>query len=242
MSSATAGRLAGKIAVVTGASRGIGRAAAIRLAAEGARIVALARSVGGLEELDDAIRRDGGAPATLVPVDLGALERIDPLGPQLLQRFGHVDILVANAAMLGSIGPIGHHDPKLWEDVFRVNVHANWRLIRTLEPLLRRSESGRAIFVTSGAATQPLAYWSAYAASKAALDQMVKVWAKELADTTVRVNLLSPGATRTGMRAHAFPGEDPAKLKPPEALADLFVALAAPDCARHGEIVAYAST
>lgn len=233
------GRLAGRIAVVTGAARGIGRAVALRYAAEGAQLVAISRSVGGLEELDDAVRGAGGKPAVLVPLDLGELDRIDPLGPQLFQRFGRVDILVGNAALLGSLGPIGHHDPKLWDEVFRVNVHANWRLIRTLEPLLRRAEAGRAIFVTSGAATRAMAYWSAYCASKAALDHMVRVWAAELADTPVRANLLSPGATRTTMRANAFPGEDPQSLKPPEALAELFVELAEPACRRHGETVTW---
>jgi NAD(P)-dependent dehydrogenase (short-subunit alcohol dehydrogenase family) len=232
------GALAGRVAVVTGASRGIGRAVARHFAREGAQIVAISRSVGGLEELDDELRALGAPPALLVPLDLAALDRIDPLGPQLYQRFGHVDILVANAALLGTLGPIGHHDPKLWDEVFQVNVHANWRLIRTLDPLLRRAEAGRAIFVTSGAATRPMAYWSAYCASKAALDQMVRVWAAELASTNVRANLLSPGATRTTMRATAFPGEDPASVKPPDALGDLFLELALPSCTRNGETLA----
>ena len=231
------GQLSGRIALVTGASRGIGRAVALRYAAEGAQIVAVARSVGGLEELDDEIQALGAPPALLVPVDLADLDRIDPLGPQLFQRFGRLDILVANAALLGTLGPIGHHDPKLWDEVFRVNVHANWRLIRTLDPLLRRADAGRAIFVTSGAATRANAYWGAYCASKAALDQMIRVWALELERTNVRANLLSPGATRTTMRANAFPGEDPMTLKPPEALCDLFVELALASCQRNGETV-----
>ena len=231
------GQLSGRIALVTGASRGIGRAVALRYAAEGAQIVAVARSVGGLEELDDEIQALGAPPALLVPVDLADLDRIDPLGPQLFQRFGRLDILVANAALLGTLGPIGHHDPKLWDEVFRVNVHANWRLIRTLDPLLRRADAGRAIFVTSGAATRANAYWGAYCASKAALDQMIRVWALELERTNVRANLLSPGATRTTMRANAFPGEDPMTLKPPEALCDLFVELALASCLRNGETV-----
>lgn len=233
----SAGALAGRVAVVTGAARGIGRAVALRFGREGAQVVAVSRSVGGLEELDDELRALGAPPALLVPLDLAALDRIDPLGPQLYQRFGRVDVLVANAALLGTLGPIGHHDAKLWDEVFQVNVHANWRLIRTLEPLLRRAEAGRAIFVTSGAATKPMAYWSAYCASKAALDQMVRVWAAELASTNVRANLLSPGATRTTMRATAFPGEDPMTLKPPEALCDLFVELALPSCTRNGETI-----
>lgn len=231
------GQLSGRIALITGASRGIGRAVALRYAAEGAQIVAVARSVGGLEELDDEIQALGAPPALLVPVDLADLDRIDPLGPQLFQRFGRLDILVANAALLGTLGPIGHHDPKLWDEVFRVNVHANWRLIRTLDPLLRRADAGRAIFVTSGAATRANAYWGAYCASKAALDQMIRVWALELERTNVRANLLSPGATRTTMRANAFPGEDPMTLKPPEDLCDLFVELALASCLRNGETV-----
>lgn len=231
------GQLSGRIALVTGASRGIGRAVALRYAAEGAQIVAVARSVGGLEELDDEIQALGAPPALLVPVDLADLDRIDPLGPQLFQRFGRLDILVANAALLGTLGPIGHHDPKLWDEVFRVNVHANWRLIRTLDPLLRRADAGRAMFVTSGAATRANAYWGAYCASKAALDQMIRVWALELERTNVRANLLSPGATRTTMRANAFPGEDPMTLKPPEDLCDLFVELALASCLRNGETV-----
>ena len=229
--------LAGRVAVITGASRGIGAAVARRIAAEGAHVVLIARTVGGLEEADDAIRAEGGS-ATLVPLDLAELDRIDPLGPLLLERFGRLDILVANAAILGTLGPLSHHDVKLWEEVFRVNVTANWRLIRTLEPLLKLSDAGRAIFVTSGAAQLAPAYWGAYAASKAALEAMVRVWAAELARTSVRVNLLNPGPIRTSLRAHAFPGEDPATLRPPDAIARTFVDLASPLCGRHGEIVA----
>ena len=229
-------RLSGRIAVVTGASRGIGAAAAKRLAAEGAHVVLVARTVGGLEEMDDAIKSVGGS-ATLVPLDLRELDRVDSLGPSLYQRFGKLDILVGNAGLLGTLGPLSHHDPKLWDQVLAVNVTANWRLIRTLEPLLRRADAGRAIFVTSGAAHKALPFWGAYATSKAALEAMVKSWAAELEKTNVRINLVSPGPVRTAMRAEAFPGEDPASLRPPEAIADLFVELALPSCTRNGEVV-----
>ena len=229
-------RLAGRIALITGASRGIGAAVAKRFAAEGAHVVLVARTVGGLEEVDDAVRA-AGASATLVPLDLLDLDRIDPLGPALYERFKKLDILVGNAGMLGTLGPLSHHDAKLWDDVIKVNLTANWRLIRTLEPLLKRSDAGRAIFVTSGAARFAQAYWGAYSTSKAALETMVKTWAAELEKTNIRVNLLSPGIVRTAMRAAAFPGEDPARLRAPEAITDSFVDLATPDCARSGEIV-----
>jgi NAD(P)-dependent dehydrogenase (short-subunit alcohol dehydrogenase family) len=230
------GRLAGRIAVITGASRGIGAAVAKRFAAEGAHVVLIARTVGGLEELDDAIKGAGGG-ATLVPLDLRELDRIDPLGPALYERFGKLDILVGNAGLLGTLGPLSHHDAKLWNEVMAVNVTANWRLIRTLEPLLKRAEAGRAIFVTSGAARKAQQFWGAYAVSKAALEMMVRTWAAELATTRVRANLLSPGAIRTSMRADAFPGEDPNTLRPPEAIVDTFIELALPACTRNGEIV-----
>jgi NAD(P)-dependent dehydrogenase (short-subunit alcohol dehydrogenase family) len=230
------GLLDGRIAVVTGASRGIGRAVALRYAAEGAHVIALARTVGALEELDDEIGKIGGS-ATLVPVDLNDLDKLEALGPSLYQRFGKVDIFVANAGGLGTVGPVSHHEPKLWEETFRINVHANFRLIRSLEPALRLSDAGRAIFVTSGAARRNTAYWGAYAASKAALEAMALTWADELANTKVRVNLLSPGPIATRMRASAFPGEDPATLRKPEDIAGAFVDLALPGCTRHGELV-----
>jgi NAD(P)-dependent dehydrogenase (short-subunit alcohol dehydrogenase family) len=229
-------RLSGRVAVITGASRGIGAAVAKRFAAEGAHVVLVARTVGGLEELDDAINGAGGS-ATLVPLDLRELDRIDPLGPALYERFGKLDILVGNAGLLGTLGPLSHHDAKLWNEVMTVNVTANWRLIRTLEPLLRRADAGRGIFVTSGAAQKAEAFWGAYATSKAALEAMVKTWAAELARTPVRVNMLSPGPIRTSMRAQAFPGEDPGTLRPPEAITDTFLELALPSCTRNGEVV-----
>jgi NAD(P)-dependent dehydrogenase (short-subunit alcohol dehydrogenase family) len=229
--------LTGQVAVVTGASRGIGAATAKLLAAQGAHVVLIARTVGGLEEIDDEIRAAGGT-ATLVPLNLSELDRIDPLGPQLFQKFGRVDILVGNAGLLGTLGPLSHHDAKLWDEVMRVNVSANWRLIRTLEPLLRRADAGRAVFVSSAAALNARAYWGAYATSKAALEMMVKTWAAELVETKVRVNLLDPGRTRTAMRAQAFPGEDPNTLPSAETIAALFLPFLLPACTRHGEVVA----
>jgi NAD(P)-dependent dehydrogenase (short-subunit alcohol dehydrogenase family) len=230
-------RLSGKVALITGASRGIGAAVARRMAREGARVVLCARTVGALEDVDDSIRAAGGAPATLVPFDLNNLDAIDPLGPALLARHGGCDIVVANAAILGTPGPLSHHDPKLWDEVMRVNLTANWRLFRTVEPLLRRAEQGRAIVVTSGAAASPPAYFAAYAASKAGLEAMTRSWAAELAATRVRVNLLDPGIVRTSLRAHAFPGEDPQRLADPALVTDAFVDLALPACGQHGEIV-----
>jgi NAD(P)-dependent dehydrogenase (short-subunit alcohol dehydrogenase family) len=230
------GLLHDRVALITGASRGIGAAVAKRFAAEGAHVVLIARTVGGLEEVDDEITALGGS-ATLVPCDITEFDRIDNLGPPLLERFGHLDIFVGNAAILGTMTPLVQYDAKAWQDVFDVNVHANWRLMRVVEPLLRLSDAGRAILVSSAAAKQPKAYWGAYAITKSALETMTLVWAAELANTDVRVNLLSPGATRTEMRATAFPGEDPMTLKTPDAVTDAFLELASPACTRHGEMV-----
>ena len=227
-------RLAGRIALVTGASRGIGAAVARRLAAEGAHIVATARTVGGLEELDDAVKA-AGSTATLVPLDLRDLDKIDPLGPQLHSRFGKLDIFVANAAILGTIGPLSHHDAKLWDEVYKVNVTANWRLIRTLEPLLKLSDAGRAIFLSSAAAQHARAYTGVYASTKAALEALAKSWAAELANTRVRVNIVQPGPQRTAMRAHYMPGEDPMTLPHPDDMTDVYVDLAVPSLTKTGE-------
>jgi NAD(P)-dependent dehydrogenase (short-subunit alcohol dehydrogenase family) len=232
----TEGPLTGRVAVVTGASRGIGAAAAKALAAAGAHVVLVARTVGGLEEVDDAIRSAGGS-ATLVPQDLRKLDEIDRLGPVLAERFRRCDVLVANAAMLGDLSPVAASDPDVWDRTMLVNVTANHRLIRTLDPLLRGSDAGRAVFVTSGVGHRVTPYWGAYAVSKAALEMMVRLYASEVANTPLRVNLLSPGPTRTTMRAAAFPGEDAGALKTPDAISGLFVDLCSPACARHGEIV-----
>jgi NAD(P)-dependent dehydrogenase (short-subunit alcohol dehydrogenase family) len=231
------GRLDGRIAVITGASRGIGAAVAKRFAAEGAQLLLIARTVGALEELDDAIRADGGKQPVLIPHDLRDFDGLDRLGASVHERYGKLDILVGNAGILGPLTPVGHIKPAIWQEVMDVNVTANYRLIRSLDPLLRRSDAGRAVFVTSGAAVNATAYWGPYAVSKAALDILVKTYAAEITKTAVRANLLSPGPIRTAMRAAAFPGEDPQTLRPPEAVADLFVELASPECTRNGEIV-----
>lgn len=233
---AAGGRLSGRIAVVTGASRGIGAAVARLFAAEGAHIVAVARTVGGLEELDDAIRATGGT-ATLVPQDLCELDAIDKLGAALYERYGRLDVLVGNAGVLGSLTPVSHIEPRIWDEAVAINLTANYRLIRSLDPLLRLSDAGRAIFVTSGAARAPRAYWGTYGATKVALEHLVLTWAAEIAKTAVRVNLVNPGATRTAMRAAAMPGEDPQTLPTPDEVAPAFLDLATPDCSRHGEIV-----
>ncbi|MBM3487147.1 MAG: SDR family NAD(P)-dependent oxidoreductase [Alphaproteobacteria bacterium] len=233
------GRLAGRIALVTGASRGIGRAVALRFAAEGAHLILLARTTGGLEETDDLVR--AAAPdrrgATLVPLDLADAAAIEALAPAIAGRFGRLDVLVGNAAILGAATPTGHLDPAIWDRVMAVNVTANWRLVRALEPQLRAGPAGRAIFVTSGAARAVFPYFGAYAASKAALEMMVRVWAAETTKTTLRVNMVDPGVVATALRAQAFPGEDPRTLPAPETVAAAFVDLAAATESRHGETV-----
>lgn len=227
--------LEGRVAVVTGASRGIGRAAAVSLAEAGAHIVALARTQGGLEELDDSIREVGGS-ATLVPVDLTDLEAIDRLGAAIFQRWGKLDILVGNAGILGELSPITHIDQQVWDAVMKLNVTANWRLIRSLDPLLRASDAGRAIFVTSGSAHKCTAYWGVYSISKAALDALVRTYAAETVTTPVRAMLINPGPLATSMRKKAMPGEDQNKLKKPEDLAPHFVTLASPSWTETGKI------
>jgi NAD(P)-dependent dehydrogenase (short-subunit alcohol dehydrogenase family) len=233
-------RLAGRLALVTGASRGIGRAVALEFAREGAHVVLLARTVGALEEVDDEIRGQGGT-ATLVQLDLRKGDKIDALGPTLFQRWGRLDILVGNAGLLGPLSPLPHVTTDAWNDVMAVNVTANWRLIRTCDPLLRRAEAGRVIFVTSGAADGRHAYWGPYAVSKAGLEALARTYAQEVANSAVRVNLINPGPTRTAMRAKAFPGERPETLPTPEDVAPLFVELAAESFTKNGQIVNFAS-
>jgi NAD(P)-dependent dehydrogenase (short-subunit alcohol dehydrogenase family) len=229
-------QLAGRIALITGASRGIGAAVARRYAAEGAHVILIARTVGGLEEVDDAVKAVGGS-ATLLPLDLADGARIDQIGPSIHQRFGRLDIFVGNAATLPPLSPMGHIDAKDWERVVAVNLNANWRLVRTLDPLLRNADAGRAIFVTCAVTTAVFPYWGAYAASKAGLETLARTYAGEVAKTDLRVNLLDPGIVRSKLRAAAFPLEDPAKLRAPDEVTEAFVALGAATCARHGETV-----
>jgi NAD(P)-dependent dehydrogenase (short-subunit alcohol dehydrogenase family) len=231
------GALAGRIALVTGASRGIGRAIATRYAREGADLILTARTVGALEELDDEIRAINGKTSLLVPMDLRNFDTIDQLGAGLYERYGKVDVLVGNAGILGQMSPLTHTEPKAWQEVIDVNLTANWRLIRSIDPLLRQSSAGRAIFVSSGVARDVRAYWGAYAVSKAALEMLVGIYAKEILQTNVRANLIDPGRTRTRMRATAYPGEDPMTLRTPEEIMEPFVRLARADYAGNGEVV-----
>lgn len=227
-------RLAGRIALVTGASRGIGAAVARRFAREGAQVILTARTMGALEEVDDAIRADGGT-ATLAPLNLLKQDGIDPMAASLYERFGKLDIFVGNAAMLGTLSPVAHSDPAKWRQVVDLNLHANFRLIRALDPLLRASDAGRAIFVTSAVARKPVAYWGAYAVAKAGLETLVKLYAAEMAKTTVRANLIDPRVVRTRLRAAAYPGEDAAALPPPESITETFVEMAMPSFDKTGE-------
>jgi NAD(P)-dependent dehydrogenase (short-subunit alcohol dehydrogenase family) len=230
-------RLDGRIALITGASRGLGAAAALAYAKEGAHVVLVARTVGGLEAVDDKIKAIGGK-TTLVPLDMTDGPGLDRLGAALHERFGRLDVLLGNAAMLGTMSPLGHIEPKEFEQVMAVNLTANWRLIRSMDPLLRASDAGRAIFMTSGVSRRVLPFWGAYAVSKAALDMLVGIYAAEVIETRVKVNLYNPGATRTGMRAAAFPGEDPNTLAKPEAHTEGLIQLALPSCELHGQWVA----
>jgi NAD(P)-dependent dehydrogenase (short-subunit alcohol dehydrogenase family) len=232
--------LAGRIALITGASRGIGYATGIALARAGAHVVAVARTVGGLEELDDAVRAAGSA-ATLVPLDMRDYDGLYRLAAALNERHGRLDALVGNAAIAGVPSPLDHIEPKAWDEAFAVNVTANWHLIRAMDPLLRRSDAGRAVFVTSRAATLARAYWAPYSVSKAALDVLARTYAAETSSTAVRVNLLDPGATRTRMRAMVMPGEDPMTLPAPAEVAERIVDLCLPGFAETGKLYEFRS-
>lgn len=234
----TESRLKNRIALITGASRGIGRATAKRLAAEGAHVLLLGRKQKSLEPVYDEIASAGGN-ASLIPLDLQNGAKIDALGPSLYERFGRLDIFVGNAAMLGGLRPLTHVAAKTWDQVLATNLTANWLLIRTLDPLLRRSDAGRVVFVTSsGVAAQGRAYWAPYSVSKAGLETLAKTYANETADSTVKVNAVDPGATATGMRAEAYPGEDPSTIKTADEAARAIVELCLPSVADSGRIAA----
>jgi len=227
--------LSDRIALVTGASRGIGAALALQLAEAGAHVVAVARTVGALEELDDQIRAAGGS-ATLVPLDMKDSDGIARLALAINERYQRLDVLVGNAGILTTPSPLGHIEPKTWDDVMAVNVTANWQLIRTFDPLLKASAAGRAVFITSGLAAMARPYFGAYAVSKAALEVMARTYASECASTKVRVNLFSPGQTRTRMMQTAFPGIDPETLPTAELVAQAIVPLCLPSCTENGKL------
>ena len=227
-------RFDGKVALVTGASRGIGRAIAKALALQGAHVVALARTKGGLEELDDELKALG-AQISLLRLDLREGGQIDNLGPTLYERWQRLDIFVGNAGILGPLSPLGHISEADWTQTLNINVTANWRLLRTLDPILRLSPAGRVLFMTSNASRNCRAYWGPYSVSKAALEALAKTYAHEVQSTPVRVNLLNPGRMRTRMRAKAYPGEDENTVPPPEAIVPLALSLLTEETTANGE-------
>lgn len=229
-------RLENKIALITGASRGLGAAVARAYAREGAHVVLVARTIGALEALDDEIKSQGGV-STLVPLDLMEGDKIDQLGGVIAERFGKLDILVGNAGILGVLSPVAHYDPKIWDKTIATNVTANFRLIRSFDPLLRAAPQGRAIFVTSGYARHASPNWGAYGVSKAALEKLVLTYADEIKHTRVKVNLCDPGVMRTELRAAAMPGEAVENLPLPDEVAEICVTLAEDACSKHGEII-----
>ncbi len=229
-------RLDGRVVLVAGASRGLGAAAAEALAAAGAETIIVARTQGALEALHDRIKAAGGK-AVIAPVDLTDGDAVDRLALGVADRFGRLDALVLSAAILGVLSPIAHVKPEVFEKTVATNLTAHWRMIRNFEALLQRSPAGRAVVVTSGAAAGGLAFWSPYAASKAALEAMTSCWAEEVKSTALRVNLIDPGVMATGLRAEAFPGEDPATIRQPETIAPMIVRLAAAECDLHGQVM-----
>ena len=231
----TMAALQDRVALITGASRGIGAALALELAKLGAQCVLVARTQGGLEEVDDAIRAAGGKPATLLPFDLQKAEKdIDMVGPSIVERFGRLDILVHNAGALNKLTPVAHIEPRDWAEVMAVNLTASWRLIRSCDPPLRASDAGRAVFVTSGRVLRPRAYWGMYGASKAGMEHLVMTWAQEVEATPLRVNLVDPDIVATKMRAAAMPGEDPSTIPQPTDVAPGIAALCLPSETRNG--------
>jgi len=232
--------LEGKVAVVTGASRGIGKATALALAKEGAHIIAVARTIGALEGLDDEIKAVSGNAATLVPLDITDFDALDRLGGVIMEKYGKLDILIANAGFLADITPVSHLKPKTFDKLMNVNVTANYRLIRSLDPLLRAADHGRAVFMgSSNVARNPRHFWGGYATSKAALECLVKTYAQEIERSNLRVNILNPGPIRTAMRAKAAPGEDASKLDTPEDLMPLMMQLCSPEFNDNGIVADY---
>jgi NAD(P)-dependent dehydrogenase (short-subunit alcohol dehydrogenase family) len=227
----------GKTALVTGASRGIGAAVAKALAVRGAKVITLARTVGGLEALDDEIKKAGGGQTTLIAADLSKLDDIDKIGPSIAERFGDLDIFIGNAGTLGPLSPVHHIKPKDWDKTFNINLHSNIRLVRTLEPLLRASEAGRVIFTTSILGSREMAYWGPYCTSKAALNMFMKTYAAETKLTNIRVNAIAPGMVDTAMLRESFPGGFQGTVKKPEDVVDPYLELASAHCAKHGEII-----
>ncbi|MBI4921139.1 MAG: SDR family NAD(P)-dependent oxidoreductase [Devosia nanyangense] len=230
--------LTGKVILVTGASRGIGYQVALEAGRRGAHVIAVARTVGGLEDLDDAIKAAGGS-ATLVPLDLRDFDGIDRLGLSIFERWGHLDGLVGNAGMAGTLSPVGHIEPKDFESALALNVTANFRLIRSVDLLLRQAEAGRAVFISSGIVNVAVPYFGTYTATKMALDGLIRVYAAEMANTKVRVNTFNPGPLRTALRAKAIPGEDPMTLEPPSVVAPKIVDMVAPDWTENGMLFDY---
>ena len=233
--------LEGRVILVTGATRGIGFAAAKSLAEAGAHIVALGRTQGALEDLDDIIK-NAGSSATLVPMDLKVPDGLDQLAEVIGQRWGRLDGILGNAGILGDLTPANQVEPKIFDDVMAINLTANYRLIRAMDPLMRLSDNARSVFVTSGVSVSRRAFWGAYAASKAALDAFIQCYAKEIEITAMRVNLLNPGGTATRMRAKAVPGEDPETLPKPDDIAPLIVQMMSPDYQENGQIIAFRET
>lgn len=227
--------LKGRIALVTGASRGIGYFTAIELAKAGAHVIACARTVGGLEDLDDAIKAVGGS-ATLVPFDLADMPAIDQLGGHIFERWGKLDIAVLNAGVLGVISPIGHVEAKVFDKVMTINVNATWRLIRSLEPLLVKSDQGRALILSSSAAHKCKPFWGPYSASKAAVEALARTWAAETQRLPLRILSVDPGPTRTAMRAQAMPGEDPQTVPHPSEVAAKLLPLVGPEQSETGKL------
>jgi NAD(P)-dependent dehydrogenase (short-subunit alcohol dehydrogenase family) len=233
--------LGGRAALVTGATRGIGRAAALALGAAGAQVIAVGRTQGALEDLDDAIRAAGGPRPALVPMDLTNGPGVDQLGGEIFRRHGKLDVMVHAAAILGGLRPVAHIPPDIWDTVLATNLTCVFRLIRSMEPLLKASDAGRAIFLTSGIAARPRAFWGSYAATKAGLEALVRCWADEVDGSPLRAVILDPGRMRTRMREQAYPGEDPATLPDPAEIGPLIVALASgPDPGPPHETVRFA--